>query len=490
MNDRPANILLLMFDQLKASACPMHGHPQASLPFVEEMASRGVTFTNAYANSPICTPSRTSIMTGVHPLVHQVTCHQNRVPCNLPQIAELLGAAGYYSTAAGHVEECRNLVRGFHDVAPSTELGALNTAYRTRLMSGRADVGWSAGALDYDTPSSHAKVMTDRVLYQADGIGPTNRPFFMHVAYEEPHPPYFVCRPYDAMFDPASLDLPPRGSDDELPAWQARVREQLGSDLATEEDVRRVESIYLGMTAHADHQMRRVVDGLAERGVLDNTWIIITSDHGDYTGEKGLFTKSESLYECLLHVPLVIVPPDGVDWPRGTTVDGFVELLDLFPSILSMAGVDVPDYAQGHDLVEWVRQGATSPLRDAVFAQVGDYHGSLKTTMPGGMPESGRHPSLLRGVRTAEFAYTNDPDYGDEAYDLTADPHELRNLLQADSSVPDGVQQLRGRLNNFTAECITLRERFGVVAGYRGFDLEGLVQDLYPLHSGKRPDAD
>ena len=105
--------------------------------------------------------------------------------------------------------------------------------------------------------------------------------------------------------------------------------------------------------------------------------------------------------------------------------------MDLFPTIISAAGCDIPEYCQGHDLISWLSSEDPAPLRSATFSAAGEYHGYLKTTMPWGMAESGRHPGLVRGARDHRYSYIRDPDYGDEAYDLREDPYELRNLLQA-----------------------------------------------------------
>lgn len=156
--------------------------------------------------------------------------------------------------------------------------------------------------------------------------------------------------------------------------------------------MRRMVAVYYGMIAYVDGQMRRLYSALADRGLLDNTWIIIGADHDDYAGEKGMYTKSESLYECLLHIPLIIAPPEGVQWPRDSHISGIVDQADLFPTILGLAGAPVSEYAQGHDLVSWVPNGAEQPLRDVAFSQVGDHHGSLGTTMPSGIAKAGRHP--------------------------------------------------------------------------------------------------
>lgn len=477
---QPANIVYLMFDQLKASATGLHGNPWAQTRFLDEMAEQGIAFMDAYSPASICTPSRTSVMTGVQPLVHQCTCHQNRAPCNLRQLPEFLVEAGYYTAGAGHLEANRNLLRGYLDTAPSDELGAMRKAYSIGVPCGRADVGWSSGTRPCPAEAGHSSVMTDRVLHQVDSIEALDAPFFLHVAYEDPHPCYFVPPPYDTLVDPESLPLPEPGDAAARPAWQDLVREQLGTEQASPEDIRKLVAVYYGMAAYADDQMRRLYSELERRGLLDNTWIIIGADHGDYTGEKGLFMKSESLYECLLHVPLVIVPPRNSDLPRGQKAEGLVDLTDLFPTILGIADIDVPDYTQGRDLISWVSGGAAEPLRDVVFSQVGEYHGALKTTSPGGIPESGRHPGLLQGARTATHSFVHDPDYGDEAYDLQRDPKELCNLLQTDaaSELPE-VAELRQRQQFWEADCLALRAELGVVPGYRGFDTEGLAADLY-----------
>ena len=104
--------------------------------------------------------------------------------------------------------------------------------------------------------------------------------------------------------------------------------------------------------------------------------------------------------------------------------------------------------------------------------QVGDYHGNLGTTMPTGLPKAGRHPGLVQRAATHDFAYVRDPDNGDEAYDLRSDPLELVNLLQVGDEPPQ-VTALRRRVAEWETECLRLRERLGVVPGYRGFDLEG-----------------
>ena len=471
MKRRP-NIVYLMTDQQKASACSVYGNRTVPSAFQEKMATRGVAFADAYAASSICTPSRTSVFTGVHPLVHQVTCHQNRAPYNLPQLSELLQDAGYYTAVIGHYEQQRNLSRGWHEQLSFQQPGPLNRSFWRKYRSGRQEYAWSSGAIDDPPEAGNSALIATRAIQMLDDALLSSEPFFLHVAIDDPHPPYFVPPPYDTLVDPANVELPELPPDAERPAWQNLVQEQGRTDLASEEDVRLLIAVYYGMIAYANDQMRRIYDALKERDLLENTWIIIGSDHGDYTGEKGMFAKTESLYECLLHVPLIIAPPEGSETlpQRNTVVPGLVNTIDLFPTILGLAGVPVPRYAQGCDLIRWLQEGAHEPLHDCLFAQVGDYHGHLGTTYPTGMPEAGRHPGLLQGARTLEYAYVQDPDYGDEAYDLRTDPTEIKNLL-ADSGaeVATVVAKLRERISEFEQECLQLRDELGVVPGHRGF---------------------
>ena len=155
--------------------------------------------------------------------------------------------------------------------------------------------------------------------------------------------------------------------------------------------------------------------------------------------------------------------------PPAQRLQSLISTVDLFPTLLDIAGVEAPDN-QGRNLREWIRSGVQTPLRDAVYAQIGDYHGHIGTSWPTGMPASGRHPSLTHCIRTRERAYIIDPDNGDEAYDLTVDPAELRNLTNPGAlPLPKEFADLKRRLTAFIGDCSGLRDSLGVVPGDRGF---------------------
>lgn len=462
------NILYIMFDQAKASAMSFLGNKDIALPYCDSLADIGWVFENAYSAAPICTPSRTSVHTGTYPQVHGVTCHQNRAPHNLPQLAEILRESGYYTAAAGHYEPERNLGRGWHEQSPMHERGPLMDSWQVHIRSGRKDVAWSSGAIDREASEGNSALLTDRVIRMARQAKASRLPYFLHVCYDDPHPPYFVPRPYDTMLDPEEIEIPATGDLADVPAWHSEARAQVGTAAGTEADFRKVLAIYYGMIRYVDDEMARLHRFLETRGMLDNTWVILGSDHGDYACEKGLFNKSESLYGCLLHVPLVIVPPKSDAEPNANRFKGLVSTVDLFPTILGMAGVE-PPRNQGRDLMKRVR-AADDQSHKEVFAGVGDYHGHLETSWPSGMPAAGRHASMTHAIRTSERTYIIDPDNGDEAYDLRSDPHELRNLTNAGLPPLDAeFESLKSKLERFVEDCANLKAELGVVDGDRGF---------------------
>ena len=468
-NPRP-NILYLTADQQKASATSVYGNPLISCPFTERLAAEGITFGQAYTASTICTPSRASVMTGVHPLVHQVTCWQNNAPWNLPQLPELFAADGYYTAAAGHFEQGRDLGRGWHVQADLREAGELHEALEYKYSHGRSDCGWSAGGLNCPADQGHSAILGNRAVEMIDDAVKAGAPFFIHISFNDPHPPYFVPPPFDSLVDPAGIKLPNQGGGPRRPAWQLQALEEISLSSANDYDLKKIVAVYYGMIAYVDTQMERLYQILSKKGLLDDTWIVFASDHGDFMSEKGLFEKCEVPYECLTHVPLIIAAPTGSNAPRNRRIDGLVSTVDCFTTMLRIAGLEIPHYAQGKDLIEWIEEGTEDPLHDCVFAQVGDYHGQLKTTLPTGTFESGRRKSLVQSGRTVDYSYLRDDQYGDEAYDLRTDPKELCNVLNDGSgSEPSWVCQMQDRINAWERKCTQLREELGVIPGNRGY---------------------
>lgn len=469
MSSSRPHIVLIMTDQQKASATSIMGNPYVATPTWERLARQGVTFENTYSQSAICTPSRASMMTGTYPLVHRVLCHQNHAPPNLPQLAELLSAGGYRTIGAGHYEKTRSLDRGWHDEVDIKGNVRLKKALAKQYDCGSREVGWSAGETSAGPEEAHAAVLNDELFQMLDEVDPAEAPLFLHVAYIEPHPPYFTPIGYCDQDVARAAPLPDVGDLPNRPLWHQQMLRDYGSARATDADKRRMLAAYYGLIKYVDQQINRLLRYLDRRGILENAWVVLTSDHGDFAGEKGFYTKSECAYECILHVPMVIRGPGGA-WHAGSRQKNLVELLDLFPTILNLAQVPIPKQNQGQDLISWIDRGASKPLRHATFSAVGAYGGYLKTTMPHGLPECGRRKGIVRGARSLTHSYIRDPDTGDEAYDLTTDPLELRNLLQQPAAIPESIKQLSREMDEWEAGCQRLQDELRIEPGNRNFD--------------------
>jgi len=453
--DRP-NIILVMSDQQKASAASIYGNRIVRTPTMERLAAEGVTFEDCFSPSPVCSPARACLMTGLHSPVHGCYSNKHKAAEGIPQLPELLKRAGYHCGVVGHYDAFANLDNGWDWTVDwwDPAYGLVQVFYQADELSKEPKPlrGWISGVHPTPADKNLAAGMTDYAIQYLDEVA--EEPFFLHLAHLEPHPPYFPPEPYASMYDPEAIDLPPQPDPSHQPRWQKEAAEEMAMGLATERDRRLAIARYYGLITYVDHEIGRLLDHVEKRGLLENTWVIFGADHGDYTGEHGLYAKSHSMYDCLLHVPLVIRAPDG-RWGTGRRVGGLIQFMDVFPTILEIAGVPIPDSCQARSLASWVGAGAQEPLHEAVFASVGDR--AQTPSFPQGMPARGIRRDVVRMIRTPEAKYVRDPEEGDEYYRLAEDPNELSNLAgEADESE---VQPYRAGLDRWEDECRQLRER-------------------------------
>jgi arylsulfatase A-like enzyme len=254
------------------------------------------------------------------------------------------------------------------------------------------------------------------------------------------------------MYDPAGLELPPpeRPGARTPPSYRETARDS-GTLDAPEHERRMALAYYYGMCSYLDDLTAQLIDRLDRLGLADNTIVVYTSDHGDYAGEHEMFGKSTSLYDCLVRVPLILAGPDHLI-PQGTRLGGFVESVDLFPTLLDLAGLQAPERVavHGHSLRPiWQNpSGADRSGLDAAFAISGGWplHRIGAANVPFGCPSSGRQHELMAMIRTGDWKYVHSAGRDvQELYNLAADPWELDNLWGAPEHGPL-VTGLRERL--------------------------------------------
>jgi len=475
------NFLFIITDQQRADTLGAHGSTLGATPNLDRMAAEGVTFERGYCNNPLCMPSRATILTGRCPSSTGVRTNGCIAHDGLPILPMLLKEAGYHTGARGKIHY--HPAGGVTDEYwPENRRLAASDADLTRpylgfdtiaLACGHGDVapGLHSRRLQQEHPDvyalrgpQHALEAPDPWLLTADKIAtyktaipeelyPTTwvvdrtiemieqigEPFFAWCGINVPHHPFKPPGRYWGMFNPEDMPLPPR-REGELDGKPPHIRAFYEGDYedkdtdgflygcknVTDERLRLIRAAYYGMVAMIDGGVGRLLDALRARGVEQDTVVIFVSDHGEMLGDHHLILKGPMHYEGLQRVPFLLRWPGH--FPDGHRVRGVAGLMDLFPTILELAGVPVPEGTQGRSLVEQV-MGRSARAHDEVYVE--DDVDALGLR--------------LRTVVTERWkctAYAGE-DYG-EIYDLKNDPNEFENLW--DSGPPGVKRELLGRL--------------------------------------------
>ncbi|HDS73940.1 MAG TPA: hypothetical protein ENN56_00215, partial [Firmicutes bacterium] len=439
------NILLITGDEWRADALGCAGNPVVQTPNIDRLAARGVRFENAYSPAPMCVPTRVSILTGQVPRAHG--CITNGiVPSDNRTIVELLREAGYRTGAFGKMHFVPIYADlGFDTMQLAEQHGAgwQIDEYHRWLYEEYGMVDWidvwdqvsdfrakapdwfheTYGVLKSPIPEEayHTNWITDRFV---DWIG-TNEatePWFAWVSYIKPHHPFDPPGKYADMYDPADIPLPPKDDRSNKPLLAGFDPKRAHYDISawTDDDIRRMTALYYGNITLIDDCIGRMMEALTASGDADTTVVIVTSDHGDFLGHRGLITKTPFvLYEDTIRVPLVIADPT-IDTPCRVR-DAFVNLIDLFPTIAKRTGIQHDHRIHGHDLGPVIRGevGYTSQIA------VSETSGQI-------------------AIRKGDWKLIQTRDGKAELYNLEDDPYEIRNRMPElrDSAI---VADLRAR---------------------------------------------
>lgn len=361
------NVLMIMVDQWPGNLLGVAGHPVIETPTIDNLASLGVRYTNAYSECPICIPARRSVMTGTSPRGHGDRVFQPtaRMP-DLPTLAQTFRNAGYQAFGVGklHVYPARNRI-GFDDVLLVEEgrphLGAIDDYDIYLAEQGYAGQQFMHGMTnnDYVWRPWHLPQETHQTNWKARELAKVikrrdpERPSFWHLSYTHPHPPLAPLAEYFERY--ARREIPVAqtsdwsSDDDKLPYPLKGPRHywpQLAGDQLA--DARRA---FYAQCTHIDHSLRVVFGTLREEGLLDDTIVLLTSDHGDMLGDHGLYAK-RAMLEGSNSIPMILVDTANSDrLAAATTDDRLVGLQDVMPTLLGMAGIDVPDTVEGKSMI-------------------------------------------------------------------------------------------------------------------------------------------
>lgn len=445
------NIVIFNPDSYRGDVLGHLGNKGAVTPNLDRVVREdGISYANAFAQNPVCTPSRCSFMTGWYPHVHGHRSMKNMLKEHEPNLLSVLRREGYHVWWGGkndlfavenpedYLKYCdtkdrpENSPAEYHMPTPLATDDPRKGVYYQGVMTRDGE-----GPLFHDRDHGH-------VLGAVDFIADADReqPFCVYLPLVKPHPPYIAEEDFYNAIDPDLL--PPRlpVPENDLPVLDA-LRNGYGASGMSEDDWVELKRVYYAMCSKIDHQFGSVVEALKDRGIYDDTLIVFLSDHGDFTGDYSLPEKTHmSLQDALIRAPFVVKPPAALDARPGVRTH-LTELVDMTATIYDLLDID-PGYDHyGRSLLDSLR-GDDREIRAAVFSEVGSRRGeyAFKNLDVKKMPPDsfygvqsrsalGAHDAGSYAVccRTHEFKYVR-RGYVDhhELYDLRDDPGELVNL--------------------------------------------------------------
>ncbi len=468
---RPNNVIWIMCDQLRYDYLGCTGHPRLKTPNIDAMAKRGVRFSNAYVQSPICGPSRMSFYTGRYMRSHG--SHWNGWPLRVgePTLGDHLKKIGVRNVLVGkthmapdlegmkalgiapdsiagvHVAEC-----GFEPYERDDGMhptGRPRPRYDTYLRErgydaenpwehwansgatadGTLQNGWLLVHADKTArvPEEHSETpyMTRRAMDFIAESEQDGRPWCLHLSYIKPHWPYIAPEPYASMY----------GADDVL--MDMHYSKTMSRDEARE----KVIPTYMGLIRQIDDQIGVLMQFLEARGLLDTTMIVFTSDHGDYLGDHWMGEK-DLFHDQSAKIPLIVIDPSPeADATRGTVCDALVEAIDLAPTFIEYFGGKPPDHIlEGRSLMPLLRGETPADWRKFVFSEY-DYcmqEVRLKLNQP-------IEQCRLFMVFDGRWKYIHASGFRPMLYDLLSDPQEFADRGE-DPSCADVVARLQSVL--------------------------------------------
>ncbi len=431
------NVLFIASDDLRPElGC--YGNPMIKTPNIDKLALRGVRFERAYAQYPLCNPSRTSLLTGRYPTQTGVMDNETWFRAEHPDFVSLpqhFKAYGYAALRSGKIFH-----GGIDDTDAWTEGGEARGFAGARRPAATANPGAPSRASQSDRivvlegdgeSNGDYRTATRAIQYLEQYKG---QPFFLAVGFAKPHSPPAAPKKFFDLYDPAKIPLPPDFAPrpaappgfPEISIPRRNADLFIGRD-ASPEDAREMIRAYYASVSFMDAQVGRVLDALDRLRLRENTIIVFWGDHGYHLGEKGKWSKAYSLYEVGARVPLIVALPQAKARTSGRTV----QLLDLYPTLAELCGLPRPSGLEGHSLVPLLRNPRAKWN-----------HPAFTVTR--------FQNKLGKSVRTERWHYVewDGGQAGAMLFDHSRDPQELKNLA-GDPAFAKNLLEMKRLLKQF-----------------------------------------
>ena len=439
-DDRP-DILFIQADQLKPQALPGYGGP-AVVPHLDRLCGEGVVFENAYCNFPLCAPSRFSMLAGMLPSRVRAFDNGAELSAATPTMAHWLRLAGYHATLSGKQHFVGpDMLHGFHErLVPElypTDFHWTPSWDEVRMDSNNDSNGVTrSGVCVRSMQMDHDEAVLFRAVSRLHDFArePDRRPFFLLASFTHPHEPYFALRRHweryrhEDVAMPATPLLP--STERDLHSERMLAHHGLLEGDITPEHVRTARHAYLANCSYLDEMIGTLLDTLEATGLADSTVVVVTSDHGDMLGERGLWFKKH-FFDHAARVPLIVHAPRRFAAARRCEN---VSLVDLLPTLCDLAGVDPADRAP------------RPPDGDSLIPLCDDPGAVREVPVLGEITSEGV-PSPMFMVRHGRFKLMTGGGAPDLLFDLGADPEERIDLASdpAGGSVLAALRRLAER---------------------------------------------
>ena len=467
------NIIFLMTDQHSVSTLGAYGNPMVQTPALDRLAATGTRFANAFTPTAICTPARASLLTGAAPFRHKLLANYERNVGYLEDLAvdqftfaEALNRAGWQlglvgkwhggvrRTAASYGFQGPTL-NGWHNPVDHPDYLAYLAGHglppygitgKIRgVMPNGSPGNLMAARLRQPAEATFEHYLADAAIEMMARFAAGGRPFFLAAHFFGPHLPYIVPDEFFDLYDPGLVELPPSVAEtfEHKPPVQRNYSAHWAYDTLDEDTSRKLIAVYWGYVTLIDRELGRILDAADQLGLTDSTAgrtaVMMTADHGEFTGAHRLHDKGPAMYDEIYRIPALVRVPGA---PAGQVREEFVTLMDFTATILDLAGLPTADAVDGRSLLPLVsgEQRPQPPWRETMLAEFHGHH----------------FPYPQRMLRTRTHKLVVNPESCNELYDLVRDPDELVNRIGdpdcagvRQQLMAELYRQLRDRGDNF-----------------------------------------
>jgi arylsulfatase A-like enzyme len=467
------NVLLITADQWRGDCLSACAHPCVHTPNLDALAGDGALFRHHYSQATPCAPGRASLYTGMYLQNHRVVVNGTPLDARHTNVALEVREAGYHPALLGYTDTGADPRRHAPGDPALRSYGGILPGMTPVVWPGQHRRAWLADlkAKGYEVSENFLEIYRPRDdIADADGRGLTfsparfsaedseqafltggaikylsmsgEKPWFLHISYLAPHPPFVAPAPYHDMYTAADMPRPVRAATVDAEAaqhpflahylhhqrgWGIRYDHDSRDNLElSDDDVLQARATYYGMASEVDAQIGRLLDHLRASGDYDNTLVVFTSDHGEQLGDHWQFSKY-AYFDQSFHIPLIVRDPrPQADAARGRQVDAFTENVDIMPTILDCLGLDIPAQCDGESLLPFCHGVIPDRWRDAAHWEFDfrDWIADGEDSFLGLTPDQ----CTLSALRSERYKYVHFTGLPPLFFDLHEDPEELHNL--------------------------------------------------------------